>query len=135
MRLGDFLKRELSNGGPWNCSTLPADWCVALGHPDFAADWRYLTDPAECDAAPRAAGGLVALWDAAIGLALPTVGEVGGVPVRVSEVEPGDIAVITALGIEAGAIWTGKRWAVKAARGLHFVQDTRHVAIAKAWRP
>lgn len=135
MRLGGFLKRELSNGGAWNCSTLPADWCVTLGHPDFAADWRHLTDPVQCEAVPRAAGGLVVLWDAAIGATLPLTGEVGGVQPRVSDLEAGDIAVIAALGMEAGAIWTGKRWALRAARGLHFIQDTAHVAILKAWRP
>lgn len=136
MRLGDFLKVQLSNGGPWNCSTLPADWCIALGYPDFAADWRHLTDPAECDAAPRAAGGLEQLWTQGIGTALPVVGEAGGAArTRVSELDPGDIAVIVALGLEAGAIWTGKRWALRAARGLHFIQDTRHVAIRQAWRP
>lgn len=125
MRLGDFLKRELSNGSAWNCSTLPADWCLALGHPDFAAAWRDVTDPTECEAVPRAAGGLVALWDKGIGTALPPV----------DEPQPGDIAVISALGLEAGAIWTGERWAIRAPRGLHFIASGPHVAIVKAWRP
>lgn len=136
MRLGDFLQRELSNGSPWNCSTLPADWCVALGYPDFAAAWRDITDPAECEAVPCAAGGLVALWDQGIGTALPLVGECGGaVPLRVSELAPGDIAVIAALGMEAGAVWTGKRWALRMARGLRFIGDNSHIVIRKAWRP
>lgn len=137
MRLGDFLKRELSNGRPWNCSTLAADWCMALGHPDFAAAWRTITEPHECEAVPSAAGGLVTLWDHGIGTALPAVGDCGGAArTRISELEIGDIAVVAALGMEAGAIWTGgRRWALRRARGLHFIADGPHFIIRKAWRP
>lgn len=135
MRLGDFLKRELSNGGPWHCSTLAADWCVALGYPDFAAAWRHLTIPAECDAVVAAAGGLAVLWNQGIGSALPVVGNCAGVQVRTAELEMGDIAVIAALGAEAGAVWTGKRWALRRDRGLHFMADSARIVIRKAWRP
>lgn len=133
MELGDFLKRELSNGSPWNCSTLPADWAVARGHPDFAAEWRDIVDATECEATPRAAGGLLTLWERGIGDGLPFVRAGGGVP-SFMWLEAGDIAVVAALGLEAGAIWTGERWAVRAARGLHFI-DWRSVSVLKAWRP
>lgn len=124
MELGDFLKRELSNGSAWNCSTQPADWCVALGHPDFAAAWRDITDPAHCEAVQSDAGNLLALWDHGIGDALPVV----------DDLAPGDIAVLSALGLEAGGIWTGQRWAIRAPRGLHFVAADA-LAVVKAWRP
>lgn len=124
MELGDFLKRELSNAGPWNCSTLAADWCVARGHPDFAAAWRHITDPGHCEAVQSDAGNLVVLWDHGIRDALPAV----------TRLESGDIAVLAALGLESGAIWTGQRWALRAARGLHFIAPDA-VAVVKAWRP
>lgn len=124
MELGDFLRGQLSNGAPWNCSTLPADWCVTLGLPDFAADWREVTGAEECEEEPHAAGGLVALWDRAIGDALLVV----------ANTEPGDIAVVTVAGVEAGAIWTGTRWALRAKRGLHFIDPDGVVAL-KVWRP
>lgn len=119
--LGDFLKGV--GRGDWNCSTLPADWCLALGHPDFASDWRGITDPDECEAI--SVRGLVALWERGIGDALP---------VAVSPYRPGDIAVIRAHGLEAGAIFTGERWALRSARGFTALPlDDEH--IVKAWRP
>ena len=123
--LGGFLKGQLANGSPWNCSTLAADWCVSLGHPDFAAAWRDVTDPDECVSMPINSGGLVVLWKEGIGAALPIVED---------PLQPGDIAVVAAHGLEAGAIWTGERWAMKAARGLHFIAADA-VEVLKAWRP
>lgn len=118
--LGTFLASH--RRGAWNCSTLPADWCLALGHPDFAAQWRWLTDEAESEAA--AAAGLVTLWDEAIGDALPAVGDF----------EPGDIAIIAVGLLEAGAIWTGERAVIQGPRGIHFLQPAA-VRVLKAWRP
>lgn len=123
--LGEFLKRECANGAPWNCSTMPADWCLSLGHPDFAAEWRSITEPTACEAVPQEAGGLLALWERGIGDGLPVV--TGGLVA-------GDIAVVCLAHLEAGAIWTGERWAMRAARGLHFV-DASMLTVVKAWRP
>jgi hypothetical protein len=117
-----FLASDALKSREWNCSTLAADWCVALGHPDFAADWRETLEPAACDAA--AAGGLVPLWDAGIGDALPVVGEPQG----------GDIAVIEALGLEVGAVFTGTRWATRGARTMHYL-GAEDVRVLKVWRP
>lgn len=102
---------------------MPADWCVALGHPDFAARWRDLTDPAECDAI--ADGNLLRLWEEGIGNALP---------LALAPYLAGDIAVIGRAGMQAGAIFTGERWAVQTERGFTALPlpDT---AIVKAWRP
>ena len=52
----------------------------------------------------------------------------------VATLEPGDIAVVSAFGLEAGAIWTGERWAIRAGRGLHFL-GTVGVRVVRAWRP
>lgn len=124
MTVGDFLKAAMADQGPWNCSTMAADWCVALGHPDFAAEWRGIVDPGPCESVPAEAGGLLALWNRGIGASLPVA----------DDLHPGDIAVIRVLGIDAGGIWTGKRWAVKAQRGLHML-EAGAVHILKAWRP
>ena len=125
MTLGDFLRVAAEDRSPWNCSTMAADWCIALGHPDFAAAWRGVTAPADCEAAPADVGGLVILWDRDIGEALPEA---------VAPFEAGDIGVIAAHGFEAGAIFTGAKWAVKTPRGLSLATLPDH-CIAKAWRP
>jgi hypothetical protein len=124
MTLGEFFQSQMGAAGKWNCSTMPADWCIALGHPDFAADWRDVTDSDDCEAAPRDAGGLVALWDQGIGDALPAV----------DDPQAGDIAVIAALGLETGAIFTGDKWAIRRPRGLYFA-PADHVVPVKVWRP
>jgi len=119
-KLGDFLRDHAASAAPWNGSTLAADWCIALGHPDFAAAWRDITDPAECEA--TAQDGLSALWVIGIGDALPAV----------TDLEPGDIGVVSLGPLEAGAIWTGTRWAIRTPRGMHFSSD---LTVIKAWRP
>lgn len=133
MTLGDFLNSAANDRGPWNCSTLAADWCVALGHPDFAAEWRDMVDPVACETAPAEAGGLVALWERGIGEALPFLRSGSDAPSFMWMMR-GDIAVVSGAGLEAGAIWTGEKWAIRASRGLHFI-PRQAVAVAKAWRP
>lgn len=123
MKLGEFLKAAAGDRAAWNCSTLPADWCIALGHPDFAAAWRAVVDAEECDQV--AADGLVALWEAGIGDALP---------IALEPLEAGDIAVVESGGVQAGAIWTGERFAIRALRGLHFIEAAAF-RVLKAWRP
>lgn len=135
MRLGDFLKAAGSIAGPWNCSTLAADWCVSQGYPDFAAEWRGIIDEAECDAVATEAGGLELLWDRGIGEALPVVGEAEpGQSIDPAGLEPGDILIVALAEKQAGAIWTGQRLALKAPRGLHFLEPGA-LRIDKAWRP
>ena len=124
MMLGEFLKAQASDRSPWNCSTLAADWCLALGHPDFAADWRHVTGIEQCGTAHVAPGELVKLWASGIGDSLPLVGEVS----------LGDIAVVEAAGFETGAIFTGGRWALQGTRGLHFLAPAQ-VRLVRAWRP
>lgn len=102
---------------------MASDWCVANGYPDFAASWRWVVDPRACDTAAEAGGGLLALWDRDIGSGLPTADQ----PQR------GDIAVVEAMGLQAGAIFTGERWAIQATRTLHFLAPDQ-VCVIKAWR-
>jgi hypothetical protein len=122
--LGDFLKAAARDRRPWNCSTLPADWCIALGHPDFAAEWRPFEG--ELQAPDIGADALVGLWREAIGDALPDVTE--------AEREPGDIAVLSLGPLETGAIWTGERWVIRREKGLHF-SPPEHLHLEAAWRP
>lgn len=123
--LGEFLKSQQRPSDAWNCSTMPADWCIALGYPDFAASWRDTVEPALCDQVADEAGGLVVLWDAGIGDSLRVVHD---------EPDAGDIAVIETMGAQAGAIFTGDRWALRGARVMHFLAPEQ-VAVIKAWRP
>lgn len=125
MTLGEFLNLQRRPASAWNCSTMPADWCMALGYPDFAADWRETINPNVCDAAAADAGGLLVLWDAGIGDSLRVVAD---------EPDAGDIAVIEAMGAQAGAIFTGDRWALRGQRVLHFLASEQ-VRVIKAWRP
>jgi hypothetical protein len=122
MTLGEFLQREAASRAPWNCSTMAADWCMALGHPDFAKRWRRITTGPAIRKATRR--GLVRLWLQGIGPALPVV----------ADLRMGDIAVIEAGGEEAGAIFTGQRWAMRRERGLLFVAP-EGIPILKVWRP
>lgn len=120
--LGQFLSDQMRSHEPWNCSTLAADWCMALGHPDYASRWRDTVDPIDCDAA--AGGDLLSLWDEDIGDALPVV----------ADLRAGDIAVVEMMGLQAGAICIGGKWAIKAQRGMH-VLAANQVRVLKAWRP
>ena len=123
--VGHFLQRELTGLHPWNCTTLPADWCIELGYPDLAAGWRNITDCAEGERITREAGGLVALWERGIGDKLAWASEPW---------EAGDVAVVRLLEFEAGAIFTGKRWAIRGERGLAFLAVDQ-VECVRAWRP
>jgi len=100
---------------------MPADWCMALGHPDYAAAWRGITDPHACEATTEHVS-LLSLWEQGIGNALPAI----------EQLEPGDIAVVALGPLEAGAIWTGERFAIRTGTGLHFSNAPR---LLKAWRP
>ena len=122
--LGEFLRAQAGNAAPWNCSTMPADWCIALGHSDFAEAWRAIVTGDACNAAHAAPGGLVGLWREGIGSTLPHA----DVP------QAGDIAVVHAHGIESGAIFTGGKWAVRGQRCLRLIALDR-VRLVEAWRP
>lgn len=122
--LGDFLRSRIGSTSPWNCSTMPADWCIQLGYPDFAAAWRDTLDVALCDAVVSGAGGLLVLWDQGIGDGLRVT----------DDPDAGDIAVLAIGEREVGGVFTGERWATQAGRRLHFLAPEQ-VRVVKAWQP
>ena len=123
MTLGEFLKREAGSQEPWNCSTLPADWCISLGHPDFARRWRHIVTNKAIKRATR--HGLVRLWHRGI---------LRSMPIITAPYQTGDVAIVAAYGHEAGAIFTGQRWALRMQIGVMFVAPDQ-VNVLKAWRP
>lgn len=107
----DFLSSSLARPFAWgevDCCLVLADWLVAKGYPDVAADLRgaYRTED-ECRTLISRHGGLVAL-------ATSVVGRAGLVPIAVPE--PGAIAIIGAAkrrDRQWGAIWDGRTWRVR----------------------
>jgi hypothetical protein len=108
-----------------DCCTFPANWAIECGWPDPMAAWRgaYRSE-AEAEALIFDAGGLVALF---------TVGMLSaGIPESQTLVV-GDVGVVSLLGEEAGAIFTGKRWAFVADRGIACA-SLEPGAILRCWR-
>jgi hypothetical protein len=125
MMVLDFIEVQLSRSDPWNCSTLVADWLIECGYPDYAAEFRRVTDPAECLAVAEARGGLAQLWEVLFA---------GAVPWADAPWQAGDIAVVGLHGHEAGAIYTGERWALRQAHGLVFGAPEQ-LSVVRGWRP
>lgn len=130
MMLGPYLEELLGarrQAGIHDCCTLPANWAIACGRPDPMQRWRgtYLTDE-EAERMIGDAGDLAMLFD--VGMDDAGIREV-------SDPECGDIGVVELLGHQAGAIFTGRRWAfVPATRGLGFV-SLDPGAVLRLWRP
>lgn len=127
--LGDFLlscaARE-RNLGVWDCGTFPAEWVQRCGFPDPMAVLRGAYDAGGEDQAVTTLGGdLAAVFDerlASIGI-FPT----DDAP------RAGDIGVVDIGGLQAGSIFTGKRWAFVAQRGIGASSvDPEH--IVRVWR-
>lgn len=126
--LGAFLGERLAwprKAGEWDCCTLPAAWGLALGLGDAMAAWRgvYSTEAEAVDIVARA-GGLAGIF----GAGLESVGAY-----RVDEARAGDVGVIALRDEEAGAVYTGRRWAFVAERGLGFV-TLRPADVPNIWR-
>lgn len=129
--LGEFLAERLAwprRAGEWDCCAFPAAWAMACGFADPMAEYRgaYASE-AEAEGILARAGGLAPLFG-------PGLVSVGAVPLEPSsDPRKGDIGIIDLLGNEAGAIYTGRRWAFVAERGLGFVSVERgHVS--QIWR-
>lgn len=126
--LGDFLADNLRRpyvSGEWDCCTFPSAWAIARGFADPMAGWRgAYRDDDEAQDIITLGGGLSSLFDAG----LVSVGAR-----RVEQSEAGDIGIISILGHEAGAVYTGRRWAFVAERGLGFV-SLEPGAVARLWR-
>lgn len=114
--LGAYLREQggrSREAGQFDCCTFPADWCIASGLPDPMAHWRASYDTEdEALVFIREAGGLVKLFDCGMSSA--------GISRRVGEPVAGDLGVIRIGEHEAGAIFTGRRWAFVAKRGVGF---------------
>lgn len=89
------------------------------------ADWRgaYASE-AEAEALISDAGGLLALFSAGMASA--------GIPEADDPLE-GDVGVVSLMGEEAGAIFTGKRWAFAAEKGIA-ASSLERAAVLKCWR-
>lgn len=117
--LGDFLGERLAwprRSGTWDCCAFPAAWAMACGLADPMAEYRgaYSTE-AEAEDIVARAGGLAGIFGAGLE-------GVGAVRLEAGEeAQAGDVGIIALLGEEAGAIYTGRRWAFVAERGLGFV--------------
>lgn len=127
--LGEFLRASAARRrepGVWDCCTFPAAWAIANGYPDPMADWRgqYETEAQALDLIADG-GGLADLF--ARGL------DAAGLPRAAGEFVPGDIGVVQLLGEQAGAVYTGKRWALVADRGMAFASIGAEF-IVRAWR-
>src|SRR5690606_7770473 len=112
--------------GVWDCCALPAAWSLHLGTADPMAGYRgAYSSEAEAEDIIARAGGLVPLFTAG----LESVGWQ-----RVGAPAMGDIGIIGLLGEEAGAVYTGGRWAFVAERGLGFVTLEGKRAVSRVWR-
>lgn len=125
--LGTFLRDGAARRrepGVWDCSGFPAAWVIACGFPDPMARWRG-TYETEIDGERLAEKhGLVEMFDDGLSRI--------GVPVVAEPYEPGDVAVVSLLGRQAGAIYTGERWAFVGTRGLAFAKLSAD-CIVRAW--
>ena len=122
MTLGEYLSQAARRKhvyGVHDCVTFPCDWAVLRGWPDPMATWRggYV------DASP-AHDGLLDIFAAGF--------DGAGIP-RTSDVIEGDVGLIRIFGHEAGAIFTGLRWALVAPRGMAFTMIDPS-AVVMAWR-
>jgi hypothetical protein len=117
--LAAFLRAEQRRGFSWtgaSCLLLPADWMVACGLPDPAAPWRdRIADEDAARTLLASAGGVRAF---AVSAMAPT----GALRIPTHAVRRGDVGVVRLRGpegeIEAGAVCTGPRWAVRSRRAV-----------------
>lgn len=128
--LGEFLRAGTARArvpGEWDCCAFPCAWALAEGYPDPMREWRgtYTTE-ADGERIATEGGGLVPLFERGMAEA--------GVPVAAAPWRPGDVAVISVLGREAGAVYTGERWGFVGPRGLAFARLADD-CVLRAWGP
>lgn len=125
--LGEFLLRAGAmrrESGVHDCCAFPAAWCIENGWPDPMAEWRGVyASEAEAEGLIGDAGSLLALFSAGMDSA--------GLS-ETDDPQVGDVGVVSLLGEEAGAIFTGKRWAFAADRGIA-AASIEPVAILRCW--
>ncbi|MBI1179097.1 MAG: hypothetical protein GC201_00965 [Alphaproteobacteria bacterium] len=137
MTLGDYLKDATGKSwgwGVWDCCTFAANWVLIRTGVDPMADWRgaYRDEDGAAEII-NAAGGLAPLWGEGLArvpwtlVQRPAQGDVG--VIRVVLQGAGGIAGEG----EAGGIYTGKRWAFLAPRGL-VCTPVEAVDVVRCWR-
>jgi hypothetical protein len=130
--LGDYLAAAATRPfdyGHQDCCTFPADWVLLRRGVDPMANLRgrYASEE-EAQEIIEDAGGLVAIWTRELDAA--GIGSVA----TAREGDIGVIAVIGEHGLTAnGGIFTGKRWAFLAPRGL-FASSIEPAHVMKVWR-
>jgi hypothetical protein len=127
--LGHYLREagcKRRQAGVHDCCTFPADWALRCGRADPMARWRgaYASEAA-VEALIFDAGGLAALFAAGMRTA--------GIP-EVDEPAAGDIGVVSLLGQEAGAIFSGRRWMFVGEAGIAGASLEREL-VTRIWRP
>ena len=126
--LGEYLREQggkRREAGVFDCVTIVAGWFMKNHYPDPMAHRRGAYDSEEAALGLIAdAGGLVALFDEFLGAV--------GVTEREGETEAGDVGVVSVMGHEAGAIFTGERWALVGERGITMVSPI-FVQVMKVW--
>ena len=128
--LGAFLRDATTRArepGVWDCCAFPSAWALACGFPDPMAAWRgsYATE-ADGERIATESGGLVPLFVRGMGGA--------GLPDATAPWQEGDIAVVSLLGREAGAVFTGRRWSFVGPRGMAFA-SLDDECVLRAWGP
>lgn len=113
--LGEYLKlcgHKRRIDGEHDCATFPANWVLESRGFDPMAKWRgTYADESAAVYIIEAAGGLAALFDEGLS---PRIHR------RIGEPQLGDIGVVRIQHTYAGAIFTGKRWAIVVERGIGF---------------
>jgi len=141
MNLGEYLKaagRQRREAGEHDCCTFPSNWAMECGHPDPMAQWRGTYDTDEQAEQIVAQARDVGEATGRGGLDLLFSEGMGGAGLRElapgEPFEAGDVGVVSLMGVEAGAIYAGTRWAYVPERGLGFA-TLEAECIARAWRP
>lgn len=130
MTLGEHLERAAREPWEWgasDCSTFPADWILAQSGRDPMDAWRgaYVSE-SEANELIAQSGGLIPLFAEGIDPIWP----------RADVPTEGAVAVVSLPGedgtaIDVGAIFTGKRWAIRSPRGLAMI--TQPLAVGAIW--
>ena len=126
--LGQFLQagaRRARQPAVWDCCAFPAAWALELCGRDPMAAWRTAYDT-------ESGGERIAEQHGLANLFADGFGGIGWREIDPGHWQPGDVAVIDIMGRQAGAIFTGPRWAFVAARGLAFAHLDDE-CVLRAW--
>lgn len=114
--LGEYLKscgHKRRIDGQHDCATFPANWVLESRGFDPMKKWRgtYNGEESALQLIEHS-GGLVALFDEGL--------RAHGISRQHADPKAGDIGIVRIQDTHAGAIFTGKRWAIVVERGIGF---------------